>query len=347
MHGQDLGTGQEESPSVGDSGADMAHTVSEIVVTEDISGEPLEELARSHRVRRCPDAWQDRAQLRGLLGQARAVVIRNRTVIDGELLAAAPRLEVIGRAGVGFDNVDVSAADARGVVVVVPRGANAASVAEHTLALALGLSRQITEHDRAVRAGGWVRTPGRELSGRTWALLGAGATGRAVARLAAALGMRVLAHDPYVDPVAAAAAGIELVPLDALLASADVLSVHLPSTAQTRHLLREGTLGLLRPGCLLVNVGRGETLDEEALARALRSGHIAGAALDVRAQEPPGPGPLDGMPNLIFTPHVAGITQESQQRILAVLAGDITNVLAGKAAAHAVGLHRHAPRSQS
>lgn len=314
-----------------------------VVVTEDVWGEPFEALATEHAVLRCPDAWRDVSRLRELVAGARALVIRNRTRVDEGLLAAAPRLEVIGRAGVGLDNVDLPAADARGVVVVAPLGANAESVAEHVLALALALARRLTEHDAAVRAGRWERTAGRELAGGTWGLLGAGATGRATARLAAALGMAVLGYDPYLPPAIARSAGIELVPLEALLGGADVLSVHLPATAETRHLLDAGALSRLRPGCLLINVGRGEVIDEAALARALRDGRVGGAGLDVRAQEPPAPGPLDDAPHVIATPHVAGITRESQLRITSILAADIAAVLDGREAAHAVGAHRAAP----
>jgi D-3-phosphoglycerate dehydrogenase/(S)-sulfolactate dehydrogenase len=312
----------------------------DVVISEDVWGEPLATLLRGRRVQREPTAWQDRERLRALLAGARALVVRNRTSVDAELLAAAPRLAVVGRAGVGLDNIDVAAADERGVVVVAPRGANAVSVAEHTVALALALLRELPRHDAAVRAGTWDRRPGRELAGRDWGLLGAGAGGQAVARLATALRMRVRGYDPYVDPAAVAAAGIELAGLAEVLGSVDVLSVHLPLTPQTRNLLDARALARLRPGTILVSVGRGEVLDEAALAEALRTGQVGGAGLDVRAAEPPPPGPLDGAPNVIFTPHVAGLTAESQQRIMTVLGQDITAVLDGGAASHAVGAHR-------
>lgn len=299
----------------------------EIVVLEGVWGEPFEKLAATREVARD-----------GELGGARALVVRNRTQVDAELLATAPSLQVVGRAGVGLDNIDVDAADARGVVVVAPLGANAVSVAEHTLALALALIRDVVGHDRSVRAGRWERTPGRELAGRTWGVLGFGATGRAVARMAAALGMRVLAYDPYVSD----SSGVELADLPTVLGAADVLSVHLPATPATRGLLDQAALRSMRAGAVLVNVGRGEVVNEDALAAALRDGHLAGAALDVRAAEPPGPGPLDSAPNVIFTPHVAGITVESQQRILEILADDITAVLDGREAQHAVGRARRA-----
>lgn len=322
----------------------MTGTRSEVVVVEGVWGEPFEALARNYSLLRRPDALVESDDLGEVLAAARALVVRNRTRVGPELLAAAPRLEVVGRAGVGLDNVDVAAADALGVVVVVPLGVNATSVAEHTLALALALLRDVPAHDRAVRAASWVRKPARELSGRSWGLLGAGATGLAVARLAAAFGMRVLAYDPYVDAAAARQAGVHVSDLDTLLGSVDVLSVHLPATPETQHLLGSRAFARMRPGCLVVNVGRGEAIDETALADALASGQVGGAGLDVRAKEPPGPGPLDAAPNVLFTPHIAGITVESQQRIATILAGDIAAVLGGGEAAHAVGAHRRATR---
>jgi D-3-phosphoglycerate dehydrogenase/(S)-sulfolactate dehydrogenase len=302
----------------------------EILVVEDVWGDPFEHLAASRTIAREPVV--------GDLAGVRALVVRNRTRVDAGLLQAAPSLEVVGRAGVGLDNIDLAAADERGVVVVAPLGANAVSVAEHTLALALAVARDVPAHDRAVRAGRWTRTPGRELAGRTWGLLGFGATGRAVARLAAALDMRVLAYDPYADGNSDA----ELADLPAVLGAADVLSVHLPATPQTRGLLGDDALRRMRRDAILVSVGRGEVVDEDALAAALREGRLAGAGLDVRASEPPAPGPLDDAPNVIYTPHVAGITADSQRRIASVLADDICAVLDGGEAEHAVGRHRSA-----
>lgn len=316
-----------------------AAPVADVLVVEDVWGEPFEALARDHRVRRRPDAWRDVAQVRTEVASARALVVRNRTRVDAALLDAAPHLQVVARAGVGLDNIDLLAADERGVVVVAPFGANAISVAEHTIALALSLTRELGQHDQAVRAGRWERRPGHDLSGRTWGVVGAGATGRAVGRLAAAFGMRVLGYDPYVPPGVAGAAGIELRDLSEVLADADVVSVHLPGSGETRGLLNADAFALMRPGALLISVGRGEVIDESALADALGSGRLAGAGLDVRVQEPPSPGPLDDLPNVVFTPHVAGITVESQERIAAILAEDIRAVLGGSPAAHPAGAH--------
>lgn len=315
----------------------------DVVVTEDLWGEAFDALAADFDVRREPELWADRAALSAALRSARAVVVRNRTQVDAELIAGCERLAVIGRAGVGLDNIDVAAADERGVVVVAPLGANARSVAELALGLALDLARGISRLDRGVRAGGWDRTAGWELAGRTWGLLGAGATGRAVAELATAIGMRVLAYDPYADAERLAASRIESADVDAVLARSDVISVHLPSTPQTRGFLGADALARMRPTALLINVGRGDVVDEAALAAALRSGALGGAGLDVRASEPPGESrlsALDGLStldNVVSTPHIAGVTAESQARITDVLAADIRSVLDGGEAASAVG----------
>ncbi|AXK37024.1 phosphoglycerate dehydrogenase [Streptomyces armeniacus] len=311
----------------------------DVAVVEDVWGEPFDALGTRLRVRREPGAWSDPRQLYEAAAGARALVVRNRTRVTGELLAALPRLALVARAGVGLDNIDVAAADARGVVVVAALGANATSVAEYTLGAALALARRTVPLDRRTRAGGWERDPVRELSGGTWGLLGLGATGLAVARAARALDMRVVAYDPYVrdDDPRLAEYGVRLAALDDTAAAADVLSVHLPATPATRGMVGARLLSLLPPGALLVSAGRGAAVDEEALADALAGGRLGGAALDVRAVEPPSRGRLEDLDNVLLTPHVAGITEQSQRRIARILAEDIERVLTGGAAAHAVG----------
>ena len=303
----------------------------DVAITEDVWGPPLAELAQTRSVLREPDAWQTAAGLAAAASRARALVVRNRSRVDRGLLAACPRLRVVARAGVGLDNIDVAAAQARGVAVIAPLGANAVSVAEHTLALALALARRVVPVDRGCRAGDWDRAAGRELSGAAWGLLGAGATGLASGRLAAAIGARVLVYDPFAGPRAAelAAAGIRLAPLDEVLGTAEILSCHLPGGAATHHFVDAALLGRMRRGALFINVGRGSVVDEAALVAALMSGRLGGAGLDVREQEPPRPGPLERLDNVVLTPHVAGITGQSQERILRVLAAGISAVLDG------------------
>ncbi len=310
----------------------------DVTIVEDVWGEPFERLATDLTVVRDADAWSDPDRLDAAVRDARALVVRNRTQVTAELLAAAPRLEVVARAGVGLDNIDVAAADEAGVVVVAPLGANAVSVAEHALALALAVARQLVPLDGDTRAGGWHRRPGIELSGGTWGLLSAGVTARATARLARALGMTVIAHDPYVDPFhpELVEIGVRLVGLEELVATSNVLSVHLPALDSTRGIVDAALLAQARRGLILVNCGRGEVVDEDALADALESGSLAGAGLDVRAQEPPVPGRMEQLPNVVLTPHIAGITGAAQRRIGEVLCADIRAILAGEEAPHAV-----------
>ncbi len=332
-------TEREATPTPGLAAGPNSAGPVEVAITEDVWAPALAELAARRTVIRCGDAWQDRDRLASVASRARALVVRNRTVVDAALLSRCPRLRIVARAGVGLDNIDVAAADRAGVVVTAPIGANAVSVAEHTIGLALALARGTVTLDAGCHAGHWTRRPGRELRGRTWGLLGAGATARACGGLAAALGMRVLAYDPYLDPghPDLAGAGITLAALDDVAAAADVLSCHLPATVQTAGLVGRELIARMRPGALFINVGRGEAVDEGALADALESGALGGAALDVRAAEPPARGRIEDLGNVILTPHVAGITTESQQRIMRVLADDIEAVLAGGQAASSVG----------
>ncbi|TCP44726.1 D-3-phosphoglycerate dehydrogenase/(S)-sulfolactate dehydrogenase [Tamaricihabitans halophyticus] len=310
-----------------------------VAVVEDVAGAALDRLALTHDIRWEPDAWVDPDLLRHVMCEAHAVVVRNKAQITAQLLDAAPDLRIVARAGVGLDNIDIAAANAAGVVVSAARGANAVSVAEHTVLLALGVLRDVVAQDRAVRDGTWNRVPGRELSGKTWGLLGLGATGRAVAELLRGFRMRVVAHDPYVSVAEpwVATTGVELTDLDTVLGAADVLSVHLPETAETAGLLDAVRLAAMKPNAVLVNVGRGAVVDEQALADAVRAGALGGAGLDVRAVEPPGASPLDAVSRVLYTPHIAGITEESQERIVQLLAEDIEAVLAGQSARNAVG----------
>jgi phosphoglycerate dehydrogenase-like enzyme len=315
-------------------------------VVEDVWGDAFDRLAGRRSLRRCPEAGAERSTLLEAAAGASALVVRNRTQVTREVLEAVPSLQVVARAGVGLDNIDLPAADELGVVVVAALGANATSVAEHSVALALAVARHVVPLDSSVRRGSWERRPGKELAGGTWGLLSAGATARATARLARGLGMRVVAHDPHLDPdlPVLRELGIRLLPLDEVVAGSDVLSVHLPSTAQTRHLVDARLISLMRPDAILVNVGRGEVVDEEALADALDRGHLYGVGLDVREEEPPRDSRLHTMGNVVLTPHVAGITRQAQARIGELLCSDIDTVLLGNPAEHAVGRHQRPAR---
>jgi len=290
-------------------------------------------LEGSFPIIRNDDLWSNPEELKLSLKDATALVVRNRTKVTAEIIAAAPKLKVIARAGVGLDNIDIKAADAAGVVVVAGLGANAVSVGELTLGLALALLRNVPGHDVATRDGGWVRTPGRELSGLTWGLLGCGATGLATAKLLQGFDCSIIGYDPYAKNLS----NIELTTFDDVLKRSDVVSIHMPSTAETNGSINAATLALMKPDAILVNVGRGEVINEADLIAALKAKTIAGAALDVRAQEPPVKGEMETLPNLILTPHVAGITKESQLRINQILTSNIELILNSKPATHAVG----------
>jgi D-3-phosphoglycerate dehydrogenase/(S)-sulfolactate dehydrogenase len=304
-----------------------------ILISEDVWGTPFQKLEGSFPITRNDDLWSNPEELKASLKDVTALVVRNRTKVTAEIIAAAPKLKVIARAGVGLDNIDIKAADAAGVVVVAGLGANAVSVGELTLGLALALLRNVPGHDVATRDGGWVRTPGRELSGLTWGLLGCGATGLATAKLLQGFGCSVIGYDPYAKNLS----NIELTTFDDVLKRSDVVSIHMPSTAETNGSINATSLALMKPDAIIVNVGRGEVINEADLMAALKAKTIAGAALDVRAQEPPVKGEMEEIPNLILTPHVAGITKESQLRINQILTSNIELVLNSKPATHAVG----------
>ena len=304
-----------------------------ILISEDVWGTPFQKLEGSFPIIRNDDLWSDPEKLKASLKDVTALVVRNRTKVTADVIASAPKLRVIARAGVGLDNIDIKAADAAGVVVVAGLGANAVSVGELTLGLALALLRNVPGHDVATRNGGWVRTPGRELSGLTWGLLGCGATGLATAKLLQGFGCPVLGYDPYAKNVP----GVELTTFEDVLKRSDVVSIHMPSTPETNGSINAASLALMKSDAIIVNVGRGEVINEADLMAALKAKTIAGAALDVRAQEPPTKGDMEEIPNLILTPHVAGITSQSQLRINEILTSNIQLVLNSKAATHAVG----------
>lgn len=263
--------------------------------------------------------------LAAAVADARALIVRNRTQVRGALLAAAPKLRVVGRLGVGLDNIDVEACKARGIAVRPATGANDVSVAEYVITAMLVLLRRAWFATPDVIAGRWPRmsTIGGEVSGRTLGLIGLGAIARETAHRARALGMNIVAHDPHLPAEHAAWQLAARRELDALLAEADVVSLHVPLTAETRHMLGRANLSRMKRGAILVNAARGGIVDEAALAESLRSGHLGGAALDVFEREP-----LDaasaqvfaGVPNLLLTPHIAGVTEESNVRVSDVTA---------------------------
>ncbi len=337
---------QDETAGQDQPGPHRPDTDPAVVISEDVWGGAFEDLSARHAVRRQAELWSDRDRLVNAVRSASALVVRNRTSVDRGLLEAAPLLKIVARAGVGLDNIDLLAADELGVVVVAPLGANAQSVAEHTLAFALALAKDVVGHDARVRSGVWDRRYGTELAGKTWGVIGLGATGRALSALASALGMRVVGYDPVLDPGTPLPKGVDAraTSLVELVTSADVVSLHLPLTPDTERMVDAGFLADMKSGSYLINVSRGGLIDEDALADSLESGRLGGAGLDVRASEPPTIGRLEACDRVVLSPHVAGLTNESQEAISAALASDIAAVLDGIPARHAVGAHRQPAR---
>ena len=275
-----------------------------------------------------------------------ALVVRSETKVTARVIAAGVNLRVIGRAGVGVDNIDVEAASAHGVLVVNAPTGNTVAAAEHTMALMLALARNVARGDASLRAGRWERSQlvGSELRGKTLAVVGLGKIGAEVARMAQGLQMRVVAFDPLVSQERAEQLGVELCSLDQALAQADVLTVHTPLSDATRGLIGETELARLPQGARVLNVGRGGIIDESALAEAVVRGHLAGAAVDVFTKEPPAPeNPLLKVPGILVTPHLGASTVEAQLTVATDVADQIAEVLAGRPARWAVNAPAVAP----
>jgi len=265
------------------------------------------------------DAREGRAAdaLAANLEDADGVIVRGATRVDADLIADAPRLRVIARAGAGVDNVDLEAASRRGILVLNAPGANSVSVAEHTCALMLALARSVSRADALMKDGRWEKRSlqGAELRGKTLGIVGLGRIGREVVRRARAFEMRIVAHDPYIPAQAASDLDVELVSLDLLCERADFISLHAPSAGGARKLLDRGRLARCRRGVRIVNTARGALIDEAALAEALASGHVAGAGLDVFEAEPPATTALTNLPQVVATPHIAASTREAQEAV--------------------------------
>ena len=269
------------------------------------------------------------AALAGEIADADGLIVRSATKVTSALLDRAEKLRVVGRAGVGVDNVDMDAATHRGVLVMNTPGGNAVSVAEHTFALLLALARGVAQSNAAIHAGRWEKTSsGMELRGKTLGLVGLGRVGSEVARRARALEMKVLAYDPYVTPAAARELEVELISFEDLLKRSDVISLHTALSAATEKMMNAAAFAQMKKGARLINCARGELIDEAALAEALKSGQLSGAGVDTFATEPPKNSPLIGLPNLIATPHIAGSTAEAQEEVGTLIALQVRDYLA-------------------
>ena len=282
----------------------------------------------------------DREKLLAAVPEADALLVRSATTVDAEVLAAAPKLKIVARAGVGLDNVDVDAATARGVLVVNAPTSNIHSAAEHALALLLAASREIPAADATLRDHTWKRSSfnGTEIFGKTVGVVGLGRIGQLVAQRIAAFGTHIVAYDPYVSPARAAQLGIELLSLEDLLARADFISVHLPKTPETKGLIDKEALAKTKPGVIIVNAARGGLVDEAALAEAVTSGHVRAAGLDVFSTEPCTDSPLFELPQVVVTPHLGASTAEAQDRAGTDVAESVRLALAGEFVPDAVNV---------
>jgi D-3-phosphoglycerate dehydrogenase len=276
----------------------------------------------------------------GEIADAEALIVRSATKVTAELLEKAPRLRVVGRAGVGVDNIDLDEATKRGVLVMSTPGGNAVSVAEHTFALLLSLARQVPRLDKAFHEGRWEKSSaaGTELRGKTLGLIGLGRIGSEVAVRAEAFDLRVVAYDPFISEAAAREVQVDLVPLEKLFAESDFISLHTAVSTATQGMIDAAAIAKMKDGVRIVNAARGELIDEGALAEALKSGKVGGAALDVFAQEPPKNSPLVGLANVIGTPHVAGSTTEAQEEVGTQVAVQVRDYLAEGIIRNAVNL---------
>jgi len=311
-----------------------------IVITEFMDAAAVATLSARFDTVFNADLGERRDHLKRQLSDADALIVRNKTQVDGELILAAPQLKVIGRLGVGLDNIDMLTCKSRGIEVIPATGANALAVAEYVICTAMILLRGGYSSSDAVAAGKWPRVAlsnGRELSGKTLGVLGFGQIGQLTGRLARGLGMKVIGFDamiPAQHPMWSAERTIGL-KFDEVLHEADVVSIHVPLTPATRGLIDQGRVALMKSDAVLINTSRGEVVNEAVLAAALRAGKLGGAALDVFEHEPLAAGsPLAGCPNLLLTPHIAGVTRESNVRVSSMIAEKV-----------AAALERHRPKA--
>ena len=317
-----------------------------VLIAEQLAQSAIDVLGTEFDIRNVDGA--NRAALLPALKDADAILIRSATNVDAQALAAAPLLKVVARAGIGLDNVDVPAATARGVLVVNAPQSNIITAAEHALGLLLALARKIPAADASLRAGEWKRSQftGVEIADKTVGVVGLGRIGQLFAARIAAFGTNVIAYDPYLQPARAAALGVRLVDLPALLATADIISIHLPRTPETLGLIGAAELATVKPGVLIVNAARGGLIDEQALADALITGRVAGAGIDVYVKEPlAADSPLRTAPNTVLTPHLGAYTAEAQDKAGTAVAKSVKLALRGDFVPDAVNVQAAGPVS--
>ncbi|MEV0727155.1 phosphoglycerate dehydrogenase [Polymorphospora sp. NPDC050346] len=309
-----------------------------VLIAEELAPAALDVLAHDFDVRHVDGT--DRVALLAALAEADAVIVRSATQIDAEAVAAAPRLKVVARAGVGLDNVEVPAATARGVMVVNAPTSNIVSAAEQAVALLLAVARNTASASAALKAGEWKRSKytGVEVQGKTVGVVGLGRIGVLFAQRIAAFGTRLIAYDPYIQPARAAQLGVRLVGLEELLRESDFISIHLPKTPETVGLIGEKELAIVKPGVRIVNAARGGLVDEQALADAIAEGRVGGAGVDVYAKEPCTASPLFAFDNVVATPHLGASTAEAQDKAGLAVAKSVKLALQGEFVPDAVNV---------
>lgn len=309
-----------------------------VLIAEELAPAAIDVLAHDFDVRHVDGT--DRPALLAALAEADAVIVRSATQIDAEAIAAAPRLKVVARAGVGLDNVEVPAATARGVMVVNAPTSNIVSAAEQAIALLLAVARNTASASAALKAGEWKRSKytGVEIQGKTVGVVGLGRIGVLFAQRMAAFGTRLIAYDPYVQPARAAQLGVRLVGLEELLRESDFISIHLPKTPETVGLIGEKELAIVKPGVRIINAARGGLIDEQALANAIAEGRVAGAGIDVYAKEPCTASPLFAFDNVVATPHLGASTAEAQDKAGLAVARSVKLALQGEFVPDAVNV---------
>ena len=309
-----------------------------VLISDPIAQEGVDLLSQHSQVDVRPGLSKD--ELKSILGEYDGLVVRSETKVTADVIESGTKLQVIGRAGVGIDNIDLDAATRRGIAVVNAPTGNTLAAAELTMALMLALARHIPQANATLRQGEWKRSAfvGVEVRNKTLGILGLGRVGSEVARRAASFNMLLLGYDPFVSPDYARNAGVELTSLEELFKRSDFITVHTPLTDATRGFIGKRELNMMKPGVRLVNASRGGVIDEEALLKALNDGHVTGAALDVFAQEPPGESPLIQHPKVIATPHLGASTTEAQQEVALEVAREVLAILEGRPATSTVNM---------
>ncbi len=288
-------------------------------------------------------------ELVAIIGDYEAIVVRSETKVTAEVIQAGNQLQVIGRAGVGVDNIDLDAATQKGIAVVNAPTGNTVAAAEHTIAMMMSLARNVPQADASLRRGEWTRSAftGIEVRDRTLGIVGLGKVGTEVARRAIGLQMKVQGFDPFISQEHARIIGIELVQLEQIFKESDFICLHTPLTEATRGLIGESQIAMMKPGVRILNVARGELIDEQALAKALEDGRVSGAALDVFSEEPPNNNPLVGNNKVIVTPHLGAATEEAQTEVAKEVSEQVVTVLQGQSARYTVNAPFVLPESQA